>query len=189
MARTLVHQSPAVLDEGMKWSLDQKPYLNVRNVWELEVRDHGFLAYRWGEWTHGTDRWCGILPFVDGVVLPISLHQSVLRLIATKLPASGTTTRFMGRLSAHGDGPLKLNDNGPLTIPSRRISAPESAADWMVESEGDHSVHPIENGTRLLNRALAKFTFTTVDQYFGQANDSRFLRMDEAKLRSIYGHL
>lgn len=184
----LVSQKPVDGEGGLKWSFDQKPYRNVHNKWELEVREHGFVAYRWGEWTHGSDRWCGILPFVDGVVLPISLHKKALLQIGSKVGVP-SSTKFVGRVSAHGDGPLKLNDDGPLTTPAPRVTAPESAADWSVELEADHSASPVENGARLLNRALAKFTFSTIGQYFGRTPESRFLRIDEVKLRSIYGQI
>jgi hypothetical protein len=186
LGSVLVRQ-PARTGEGeIRWSFEHKPYLNIRNRWELEVRADGFLAFRWAEWTHGTDRWCPMLSFVDGVLRPILLHRGAVDQILAKADV-GLSTRFNARLTAHGDGPLRLNDDVSLTVPSRRVSAPESSPEWSVECTGDHSGDALANSMRLLNRAFAKFTFTTLGQHFGRNEESRFLRIDEAKFRQLYG--
>lgn len=141
-----------------RWACHHRPYLNVFNKWELEIRDGAYLASRWARFGTGEILLFELHDMLTNVVPTMHLYEQALAGASrygfqgmSKIGAMKVNVQF----GIDGTKPLLLSGSGDFL--SRTIHSVRSSPSWQVRMEARTPAEAGSNAERLFNRALSNF--------------------------------
>jgi hypothetical protein len=173
----MFRRAARVADGSRRWLVINRPYGNVLQKWELELRDGAFLAFRWAHFSTHNPILFETRELFDAVVLPIHMYELATAAAAKSAGASAIRNAHL-RLVVETTRPLALHDDNRITTSTTR--SPKSEAGWQAHLDSQLPGAPGAIASRLINRALSNFQLER-DHFVGRDTAAPIVRLESAE--------
>jgi serine/threonine-protein kinase RIO1 len=170
-------RNPPVKTIGTRrWELAHREAANVIQKWELDIRDRGFLAFRWAKFAGYEQVFYETRELLDSVVVPIHLYGLAMAAAAKRM-GTMAVARAHFRLTAVGSSDFTLLDDAKVT--TKAIYSPKAEAKLATDLEAAIPGPPGAIAARLINRILSNFHVER-HRLGDQGSNAPLVRLDEA---------
>ncbi len=171
----IMFRNPPIKTAGARrWPLTHRPYGNVIQKWELDIRDRGFLAFRWAKFATHEHLLYETRELLDAIVVPVHLYE-LATTAATMALKGGQVTRISLRLTIAGSSTLLLQDDAHVT--TKTMHSPKAGASLQARLEAQLPAEPGAIAARLINRVLSNFQ-VEVDRFVDPRGTPPIVRLD-----------
>jgi hypothetical protein len=170
----LFRNAPVKSGDARRWPQSHRSYDNVIQKWELEIRDRGFLAFRWAKFsTHEHLRY-ETRELLDAIVVPLHLYE-LATAAAAKRAGGPAVARANLRLTVIASSSLILDDDARVT--TKTSYSPKADTRFQTQLQAQVPGAPGATAARLINRLLSEFHVER-DRFADRGDAPAIVRLD-----------
>ena len=158
-----------------RWARSYRAFDNVIQKWQLEIRDRGFLAFRWAKFTTHEHLLYETHDLLDAVVVPIHFYE-LATVSAARRVGAPPVARANVRLTVNATSRLVLQDDARVTTKS--MYSPKGEEHFETQLEAQLPSAAGSTAARLINRLLAAFHVER-DRFEDRGKVPSIVRLDD----------